>query len=191
MTERRGVGPRWLMVVVIALVAAACSTDSGTDLEPSSATGPVAAGVGEGFALISAELDPVGDSSTSCALCLWVADTDELRRRGLMGVADLGGADGMAFVYSEPRTTSFTMRNTVLPLSIAFFDGAGVFLEVFDMEPCTAEPCPSYPTPAGFTVAIEVVQGYFEDLGLEPGARLRWSEESCDPQARPDPTNSG
>ena len=62
-----------------------------------------------------------------------------------MQVTDLGGLDGMAFRYDSPHTTSFTMRNTVMPLSIAFFGADGAYLDGFDMEPCVAEPCPLVP----------------------------------------------
>jgi uncharacterized membrane protein (UPF0127 family) len=126
--------------------------------------------VPEGFDVVPALVRP--PAGEPCEVCLWVADTDELRRRGLMGVTDLGGLDGMAFVYDEPRTTSFTMRNTVMALSIVFYDSDGKYLDAFDMEPCRAEPCPSYPTPTGFTVAVEVPQGELERLEMVPGSRL-------------------
>ena len=96
-----------------------------------------------------------------------------------MQVTDLGGLDGMAFRYDSPHTTSFTMRNTVMPLSIAFFGADGAFLDAFDMEPCVAEPCPSYPTPADFLVAIEVPQGGLPDLGIGAGSTLELLAEGC------------
>lgn len=137
---------------------------------PGSTPAPSSPRVPEGF-------DTVVVSVTSaegevCELCLWLADDDERRRRGLMFVDDLGPADGMAFVYDAPRTTAFTMRNTVLPLTIVFHGADGRHLDAFDMEPCRAEPCPSYPTPEGFTVAIEVEQGRAEEFGLGPGSML-------------------
>lgn len=107
-----------------------------------------------------------------CELCLWLAADDERRRRGLMFVDDLGEADGMAFVYSTPRTTAFTMRNTLLPLTIVFYDADGHLLDSFDMEPCREEVCPTYPTPPDFSVAIEVEQGRADELGLIAGSRL-------------------
>ena len=105
-------------------------------------------------------------------LCLWSADDDERRRRGLMFVDDLGAADGMAFVYDVSRTTAFTMRNTVLPLTIVFYGPDGRWSDGFDMDPCAGEPCQGYPTPEGFTVAVEVEQGRDEELGLVPGSML-------------------
>lgn len=134
--------------------------------------------VPEGFATGGFRVIPaVGEP---CDLCLWVARTDDERRRGLMGVDDLGGRDGMAFVYATPRTTAFTMRNTLLPLSIAFFDVDGGFLEAFDMDPCVDEPCQRYPTPPDFTVAIEVRRGDLERFGIGPGSRLVGDDVACE-----------
>jgi uncharacterized protein len=154
------------MVAVVAagMIVVACSTAPAT----APATAPV---VPEGFGVVPALVTPPGGGAP-CEVCLWVADTHDLRRRGLMGVTDLGGRDGMAFVYSEPRTTNFTMRDTRLPLSIAFYDVDGRYLDAFDMEPCRAEPCTSYRTPAGFTVAVEVPRGELGRFQMVPGSRL-------------------
>jgi uncharacterized protein len=134
--------------------------------------------VPEGFPTTAARVTTVdGDV---CDLCLWVAADDERRGRGLMGVTDLGGPDGMAFVYERPRTTSFTMRNTLLPLTLVFFGADGEYLEAFDMEPCEAEPCPPYPTPQGFTVAVEVEQGAAAELALVEGSVLELLARDCE-----------
>ena len=126
--------------------------------------------VPEGFDAVLVRMTRPGGET--CDLCLWLADDDERRRRGLMFVDDLGGADGMAFVYDRPRTTAFTMRNTVLPLTIVFHGPDGRWLDAFDMDPCRDEPCPSYPTPEGFLVAVEVEQGRAAELGLVEGSVL-------------------
>ena len=65
------------------------------------------------------------------------------------------------------------MKNTVMPLSIAFFDQGGTYLDAFDMAPCTADPCPVYPTPANFVNAIEVPQGMLDELGDRTRQRAR------------------
>ena len=114
-----------------------------------------------------------------CELCLWLAASQRDRSRGLMGVTDLGRGDGMAFVYDGPNTGSFWMKNTLLPLSIAFFGEDGTFLDAFDMEPCAADPCPLYPTAPDFLVAIEVVEGDLPDLGIAEGSVLRLTDLPC------------
>lgn len=114
-----------------------------------------------------------------CDVCLWLADTADARRQGLMGVTDLGDGDGMAFVYPVPHTGTFWMKNTLLPLSIAFFDDQGAFLDAFDMEPCTADPCPVYPTATDFLIAIETTRGDLGGLGVGPGSRLVLTDLPC------------
>ena len=116
---------------------------------------------------------------TVCDLCLWVAANSDQRALGLMQVTDLGGPDGMVFRYDSPTTAAFWMKNTVMPLSIAFYDQAGAFLDAFDMAPCTADPCPTYPTPSNFADAIEVPQGMLDELGLVPGSVLAVSDLPC------------
>jgi uncharacterized membrane protein (UPF0127 family) len=116
---------------------------------------------------------------TVCRLCLWLAATGDQRALGLMYATDLGGPDGMLFRYDTPTTSAFWMKNTVMPLSIAFYGADGSFLDAFDMAPCTADPCPSYPTPSNFTDAIEVPQGMLEQLGLTPGSKLSVSDLPC------------
>lgn len=96
-----------------------------------------------------------------------------------MGVTDLGDADGMVFRYLAPTTGAFWMKNTLLPLSIAFYDESGVFIDAFDMEPCVADPCPSYPTPTDFVYTIEVPQGDLERLTLVTGSVLDVSGLPC------------
>ena len=94
--------------------------------------------VPEGFATEAAEVTAA--DGEVCALCLWVAATSEERARGLMGVTDLGGADGMVFVFGAPTHDAFWMRGTPTPLSIAFFADDGSFVSATDMEPCLEGP---------------------------------------------------
>jgi uncharacterized membrane protein (UPF0127 family) len=153
-----------------------------TDDRSSSATQPTSSGsvpgvVPQGFGTIAARV--TASDGEICELCLWLADDSATRGLGLMGVTDLGGLDGMAFRYDSPHTTSFTMRNTVMPLSIVFFDADGAHLDEFDMEPCVAEPCPSHPTPTDFVVAIEVPRGGLAGLGIGPGSVLELFAEGC------------
>lgn len=89
-----------------------------------------------------------------------------------MHVDDLGDGDGMAFVYESPTTSSFWMKNTLLPLTIVYFDADGHYLDAVDMEPCTSDPCPTYPTAPNFTVAIEFLQGTAPDFLAVDGATL-------------------
>ena len=133
--------------------------------------------VPDGFEQVAATATAA--DGTVCELCLWLADDGDRRARGLMFVTDLGGADGMLFRYPGPTTAAFWMKNTVMPLSIAFFDESGAFLDAFDMDPCTADPCTTYPTPPDFVDAIEVPQGGLEALAMTPGSVLQVSDLPC------------
>ena len=94
---------------------------------------------------------------------------------GLMGVTDLGGADGMVFVYDAARTNQFWMRDTPMPLDIAWFDDAGVFVSSATMTPCLTGPdadCARYGAAAPYTAAVELPAGGLAELGIGPGSVL-------------------
>jgi uncharacterized protein len=109
--------------------------------------------------------------------CVLTAESDEQRGRGLMEVTDLAGYAGMLFVFDEDSTGQFYMRNTVMPLSIAWFDAAGELVATEDMEPCpdSVANCPLYPEepPDPYRFALEVPQGELGTLGIEEGSVLR------------------
>ena len=96
-------------------------------------------------------------------LAVAVADTPASRSQGLMGVTDLGGLDGMVFVFEESTDGGFWMKDTLIALDIAFFGSDGAFVDRFTMEPCIEDPCPVY-RPSGFYQhAVEAPAG---DLGF-------------------------
>lgn len=110
---------------------------------------------------------------TFIVACLLAALSGQERQRGLMEVTDLRGYDGMAFLYDEDTQGGFYMRNTPMPLSIAWISADGTVVSSTDMAPCEdREGCPTY-SPAGpYRVAIEVPQGGLDDLGIEPGSTI-------------------
>ena len=110
---------RLLAVVALTVIGAACaSSDNMAGVTPAASIDAP-----QGFERVGATITKA--DGEECEVCLWLADTAELRRRGLMFVAGLGDADGMVFAYPEPRTGTFWMKNTILPLSIAYFDADG------------------------------------------------------------------
>jgi uncharacterized membrane protein (UPF0127 family) len=115
-------------------------------------------------------------------VCLWAALTFEQQERGLMGVTDLSGADGMIFRFGSPTTINFWMRDTPTPLSIAFFAADGTFVSAADMTPCLTGPdedCARYPADAPYTDAVEVAKGTLPDLLIGAGSRLEMTDEPC------------
>jgi uncharacterized membrane protein (UPF0127 family) len=114
------------------------------------------------------------------AWCLLLAETKDQQSRGLMQVTNLNGYDGMLFRYSAPVTQPFFMRNTPMPLSIAFIDGAGRLVSAVDMAPCEdRDGCPNYPPAGPFKTAIEVTQGALPLFGIEPGATVIDDHRGC------------
>jgi uncharacterized protein len=105
-----------------------------------------------------------------------VADDERERRIGLMGRRSLPADAGMAFVFPKPTGTSFWMKDTLIPLSIAFWDEAGEIVAILDMEPCTEDECPSYDPGVDFVGALEVNQGFFREHGIVIGDLVRLVE---------------
>jgi len=130
---------------------------------PSAAAGPHIPGFGE------ERLRVVGGRSA----CVAVADTDAQRARGLMERTDLAGADGMVFVFPADTTERFYMRNTPLPLTIAWFDAANVLVAQADMAPCPdRDGCPTFSAGQPYRTALEVPRGGLARLGLARGSAI-------------------
>jgi uncharacterized membrane protein (UPF0127 family) len=106
-------------------------------------------------------------------LAVEVAETPEQQQLGLMHRASLGEEEGMAFIFFEESSGGFWMKNTLIPLSIAFFDAEGKILRILDMEPCEEEPCEIYDPGVAYMGALEVNLGAFERWGISEGDSLR------------------
>lgn len=144
----------------------------------------VAAVVPEGFAARRGVITAA--DGTVCDVCLWLAQAPADRARGLMGVTDLGGADGMVFVWDQATQGNFWMRDTPTPLSIAFFAADGSFVSSADMTPCLDGPdqdCARYAAAGPYTMAIEVPLGGLEAIAAAPGSVLQLLDTACDPGA--------
>jgi hypothetical protein len=100
-----------------------------------------------------------------------VADTPALRAQGLMGITDLGALDGMLFVWDEDVASGFWMKDTLIPLDVAFFTATGELVDLLRMEPCVADPCPVYRPAAPYRFAIETEVGRWDAID-RPGLTL-------------------
>ena len=154
---------RLLPVLLIALALTACAEDA--PRAPSA-----------GFSTASAEV-VFRTSSGQRSLSVRVADTEEERARGLMGVRELPAGEGMAFVFDGPSTGSFWMQGTLIPLAIAFVAEGGHILGIVEMSPCTTDPCPSYSAPGAYAMAIEANAGWFATNGIKVGDETVLLEE--------------
>lgn len=102
-----------------------------------------------------------------------VADTPAERERGLMNRASLPADEGMVFVWSSDQRGAFWMKDTKIPLSIAFYGADGRILRILDMVPCTRDPCPLYDPEVAYRGALEVNRGAFARWRIAEGDRLR------------------
>ena len=100
-----------------------------------------------------------------------VAQTDVQRQFGLMFEHSLPEDSGMVFIFFEDNEGGFYMRNTLLPLSIAYFDVDGKIVRIVDMDPCE-EDSTLYDPGAPYRGALEVNQGQFDEWGVEEGDQI-------------------
>jgi hypothetical protein len=111
-------------------------------------------------------------SGAEVLLKVEVADSPDERAQGLMGRTALAPDGGMVFLVDEPPTSPFWMKNTKIPLAIAFWDPDGKIVDIQEMTPCLAEPCPGYPSAAPYVGALEANQDFFERARIAPGDTL-------------------
>jgi len=97
-----------------------------------------------------------------------VADDVAEQAKGLMYRKALGEDRGMLFVYPDERELSFWMKNTLIPLSIAYIDSEGRIVDILDMKPLDDKP-PHYTSSEPVQYALEVNQGFFEKEGVKVG----------------------
>lgn len=123
------------------------------------------------FGTATASLDPGNGSPGAPArqIDVWVADDETERGHGLMYRKWMPQDRGMVFLFEAEGQGGFYMLNTLIPLSIAFFDRDGVIVDILDMEPCPDEPCPRYTPDAPYSGALEVNQGALHTWGISEG----------------------
>jgi uncharacterized membrane protein (UPF0127 family) len=167
----------WPSVVVVlccSLVLGACSAKTAPpgpeaslveakvdSCEGGPSTPPPAPVFGSGSVLIDTK-------SGSHILNVEIAQTDEGRQYGLMFRRSLAMDQGMIFVFFGDTQGGFYMKNTYLPLSIAYFDVNGKILKIVDMDPCETDPT-LYDPHVPYRGALEVNQGAFTRWGVAEG----------------------
>jgi uncharacterized membrane protein (UPF0127 family) len=164
-------GSRVGIGLVIAGVVVLCVAAIGIALSQEDAPPPNSL---DDFGEVAVAIGP--DSGPARPTCMLEATTPAEHQRGLMTVTDPGldGHDGMIFVYPQDSTDSYWMRNTPMPLSIAFVDVGGRIVSTADMSPCgNRTDCPVYPAAGPYRYAIEVPKGRLARLGLSGDARIR------------------
>lgn len=174
--------PALVVIAVLAILAGGCGTGGGRPAaEPTGDTG----GPTVVHATSAPPLHPSVDGYPTEAieirtadgthrLAVLVADTPARRQHGLMEVESLPDGVGMLFVgYESDRTSGFWMKDTLVPLTIAYLAADGTVVALIDMEPCTSDPCPTYAPDEPYRSALEVRQGWFSEHGISEGAVVR------------------
>jgi len=102
-----------------------------------------------------------------------VAKTPEERSHGLMERKHLGKDEGMLFIFEAEDYHGFWMKNTFIPLSIAFIEKSGRIAWITDMKPLTLD---SHVPPRPILYALEMNKGWFSSHGVKAGDQIRFSK---------------
>ena len=132
------------------------------------------------FALVArAELPLVELSAGMHLIKAEFADTFQTRARGLMHREKLAPNAGMLFRFDEVDTQCMWMKNTLIPLSVAFLDEAGTIVTILEMQPHDeTSRCSTRPS----RYALEMNRGWFTEHGIKPGMKLRGIEKLAPPR---------
>jgi uncharacterized membrane protein (UPF0127 family) len=103
------------------------------------------------------------------SLHLQIAETAQAQEAGLMNVKKMSDQAGMAFLFKLSTTTAFWMKDTLIPLDIAFWDGKGTIVATFTMTPCTADPCHLYQPTTPYVGSVEMNSGLLAAHGVQLG----------------------
>jgi len=104
-------------------------------------------------------------------LLVEVAETPGEQALGLMNRESLPASRGMIFIFEEPKKASFWMKNTSIPLDLAFLDSEGVILEIHPLVPFEETPVESKSQTVAY--AIETNRDWFASRGLKPGMKVQ------------------
>jgi uncharacterized protein len=142
----------------LALLLVACGSDDGDSRTTATAT--------PGLTRITF----VNKDGSNVDLLVEVADTAEERGKGLMSRETLPEDQGMLFVFEAEGQYGFWMKDTLIPLSIAFVEGEGKVIDIQDMQP-RDETIHKPDEP--YLYAVEANQGWFARNGIEPRSQVR------------------
>jgi uncharacterized membrane protein (UPF0127 family) len=152
---------RYAALFLLLLTLGSCSREG----VPETASTSPAGDLPEGTLVIS------GDDRLELEVDL--ALNSATQAKGLMNVEEIPDDYGMVFLWSDTSVHSFYMKNTLIPLDIAWWDAEGKIVDIQTMEPCTADPCRTYTPAAPHVAAVEVNAGLLEEAGVEVGDRVK------------------
>jgi uncharacterized membrane protein (UPF0127 family) len=124
---------------------------------------------GRGGSLRTVTVAVVGGDGARAELTVELARSAEERARGLSLRDELPQDRGMLFVFGEDTEAAFWMKDTSIPLSIAFIAADGTILDIQEMEPFSTQ---LHSPPAPYRYALEVNRGWFQEDGFAEGDRV-------------------
>lgn len=133
---------------------------------------PTAALSTNGFQQGAATIKAAETGVTRVVLTVELARTPAERAQGLMNRRSLPANAGMVFVYPQAHRGGYWMKNTLIPLDIAFYGARGRILRIFTMQPCRREPCRIYDPSVAYRGALEVNAGSFQRWRVRAGDRI-------------------
>jgi uncharacterized membrane protein (UPF0127 family) len=163
-------GPLLLAValVVAALAAGWIAIASRPDQSPTStAAGNAVAGAARRYQYL---LRPAG--RPPARVSLEVAADEPARERGLSRRTEVPAGTGMVFLFPADTTAPFWMKDTLVPLQIAFVAADGRVVSLFEMTPCHADPCSIYAPTSAYRYAVELSSGAFTGAGVKAGDKV-------------------
>ena len=108
-----------------------------------------------------------------------VAATNPERMQGLMHRRMMPENRGMLFVFTDEANHAMWMKNTFIPLSVAFIDSKGVITNIEDMKPHTED---AHPATRPVRYALEMNVGWFAKRGIKAGAKIEGLEKAPSPK---------
>ena len=120
--------------------------------------------------VVTYRLEPAGRKPVRVRL--EVAADPATRARGLMGRERIPAGTGMVFLFPADVEVAFWMKDTLVPLSIAYVAVDGRVVGVREMPPCRTDPCPSYQPGGVYRYAVELPAGAFRAAGVGRGDRV-------------------
>ncbi|QIN82174.1 DUF192 domain-containing protein [Rubrobacter tropicus] len=163
-----------IALVALSLLLAGCGGDSGAQSPGAGSDGEASEPAGQTSGVTSGQETVTIEASggESVEVRVEIADDEGEMARGLMGRTALAEDAGMLFVYPEERELSFWMKDTLIPLSIAFMDAEGRIVDIQEMKALDDRP-PHYTSAEPARYALEANEGFFDERGVNVGDRAR------------------
>ncbi|MCL1813427.1 MAG: DUF192 domain-containing protein [Treponema sp.] len=147
----------WLILFFVFISCAAQSSESRSNQDGKPQTG------------LTTKIISITGEEGAIAVEVELAQTDEQRTIGLMYRTNLEDSKGMLFIFNEDQILSFWMKNTIIPLSIAYISYDGTIVDIRDMYPNNTSPVQSS---RSVRYALEVPQGWFGRVGIKAGDKV-------------------